>query len=275
MNTTAIAKAVLQMDKQLRESLPQEKLWEHTFAKHQIDKRTAGEAFTVSDHIRAMVYSMLSAGIKWDKVSNSIDITTGKITAVDTIFHDYDTEYLLQITPKELRDGIKEIGCASQSTLKQMTVLVQTNIPKLLKWQADYGSIDTFYQKFIDIDSSLKTLVIMLSYGESEYKLEQMEVALVAEYLKNIGHSIAKPDRHILRIFSSEYLGLSKQKKVSVSEAFDIVADIARQINKSVAEVDYILWSYCADGYGEICTKKKPKCDICTVRDFCNGKGEG
>lgn len=98
---------------------------------------------------------------------------------------------------------------------------------------------------------------------------------MVAEYLKNIGHSIAKPDRHILRILGSEHLGLSKQEKVSVSEAFDIVADIAGLVNKSAAEVDYILWSYCADGFGGICTIKKPKCDICTVRDFCNGKGKG
>lgn len=275
MNTTAaVAEAVLQMDKQLRETLPQKKLWENTFAKHQIDRRTAGETFTVSDHIRAMVYSMLSAGIKWDKVSDGIDMATGKITAVDTVFHGYDTDYLLKADPEELRDKIKKIGCASQSTLKQMTALVKTNIPKLLKWQERYGSIDTLYQKFIDVDPSLKTLVIMLSYSESEYKLEQMEGALIAEYLKNVGHSIAKPDRHILRILGSEYLGLSDQKKLSVSKAFDIVAEIARLTGKSIAEVDYILWSYCADGFGGICTKKKPKCDICTVKDFCSSKGE-
>ncbi len=247
----------------------EKKLWENTYIKHQLDRRTAGEAFTVNDHICAMVYSMLSAGIRWDKVSDGIDMATGRITPVDTVFHGYNADDLLQCDPAELRDSLKEIGCASQSTLKQMTALVQTNIPRLLKLQTNYGSTDLFYQKFIDIDPSMKTLVTILSYNESEYKFVQMNAALIAEYLKNVGYDIAKPDRHICRILGSEYLACSDKKTVPIYEAFDIVSAIAKELNKSAAEVDYILWSYCANGYGEICTLNKPKCDICAVTHCC------
>lgn len=191
----------------------EKKLWENTYIRHQIDRRSAGEAFTVSDHICAMVYSMLSAGMRWDKVSDGIDTATGRITPVDTVFHDYNVDDLRQCNPAELRDSLKEIGCASQSTLKQMTALVQTNIPKLLEWQADYGGIDIFYQKFIDIDPSLKTLVTVLAYNESEYKLVQMDAALVAEYLKNVGYDIGKPDRHIRRILGCDYLACSVKRQ--------------------------------------------------------------
>lgn len=97
-----------------------------------------------------------------------------------------------------------------------------------------------------------------------------MGEALTAEYLRNVGYDISKPDRHIRRILGSKYLGCSECEIVPIFEAFDIVAEIAEELNKSVAEVDYILWSYCAKDYGEICTKNKPKCDICAIKCYCN-----
>ena len=69
IDTKTVANSVLQMDKQMCESLfikngePQaKKLWENTYIKKQLDKRKNGGTFTVSDHIRGMVYSMLTSG---------------------------------------------------------------------------------------------------------------------------------------------------------------------------------------------------------------------
>ena len=92
--------------------LQEKKLWENTFIKHQIDKRNSGEIFSLSDHIRAMVYSLLSSGIVWDRIENEIDLTTGRILSIDEIFHQYDTEYLLQCNSSKLRDEVKKLGCA-------------------------------------------------------------------------------------------------------------------------------------------------------------------
>ena len=275
-NTKNIAIAVEQMDKQLRSDLllkdgvlQKKKLWENTYIKHQIDRRTDGGTFTINDHIRAMVYSMLSSGIKWERVEDSIDIKTGKIASIDEIFRDYDVDYLLQCNPDQLADEIKKLGCAGQSTRKQMKALVSVNINRLIKIENDNGSIDAYYQKFIDEDATLKTLVKQLADPKSDDKLIEMAEALIAEYLKNVGYDIAKPDRHICRILGSKILGCSEYEEVPVYEAFDIVSEIAREMNKTAAEVDYILWSYCADGYGEICTKDNPKCDICAAKYIC------
>lgn len=247
-----------------------EKLWEESFIKRQIERRQNGKAFTTTDHIRAMVYSMLSSGMSWNKVAKNMNPETKCITSVDKIFCDYDLEYLLKLTPTQLRDSIKEIHCATQSTLKQMEALLTVNVPKLLSTEKTYGTIDTFYQKFIEIDNTLKTLIILLSATGSTSKLEQMNVALVCEYLRNIGHDIPKPDRHICRILSSEYLAFSDKKEVTPFEASDIIVELSKMTGKSVAEVDYILWSYCADGYGEICTEKTPKCNECVTKKDCN-----
>lgn len=273
------AETVLRMDEQLRNDLfikdgvlQEKKLWENTHIKHQIDRRNNGERFSVNDHIRAMVYSMLSSGTKWERVEKSIDIKTGRIISIDEIFHNYDIDYLLQCDPDILADEIKNLGCAGQSTRKQMKALVSQNITKLISLEQEYGSIDSYYQKFIDKDTTLKTLVKQLSDPQSEDKLAEMAEALVAEYLKNVGYDIAKPDRHIRRILGSKILSCSEYEEVPVYEAFDIVAEIAQKMNKPVAEVDYILWSYCANGYGEICTVSKPKCYKCVASYGCKNR---
>lgn len=66
-NIENVAKYVLLMDKQLREKLlvkdgkvQNKKLWEYTHIKKQIDRRKNGDTFTVTDHIRAIVYILWS-----------------------------------------------------------------------------------------------------------------------------------------------------------------------------------------------------------------------
>ena len=170
-----------------------------------------------------------------------------------------------------LVDKVKEQTLGTQYIKNQMVALIGTNIGKMLSLEKEYGSIDNFYQKFIDTDPTLKALVKVLSAEGKPHKYAQMGEALTAEYLKNVGYDIAKPDRHIRRILGSNILGCSDNEIAPIYEAFDLVAEIARATEKRIAEVDYILWSYCANGYGEICTVNKPKCDICVV-EHCKNK---
>lgn len=269
-----VSESVVLMDEYLRKELSKKKLWEHTFIKHQIDKRKNGGTFTANDHIRAMVYSMLSSGISWDRVENQIDEETGKILPIDEVFHQYDTDFLLKADHEFLGNEIIKLHCGSQYTMKQTEALVKVNICKLINLQKNYGSIDAFYSKFITADNSLKELVKTLSSANSENKFAQMGEALVCEYLKNVGYEIAKPDRHVKRILGSKVLGCSEDEIVDSYEAIDIVAEIAEKVGKSPAEVDYILWSYCANGFGEICTVKNPKCATCVVAGMCNYQSE-
>lgn len=271
----AVSAAVTEMDIQLRQNLTSPKmLWENTFIKHQLDKRTEGGTFCLSDHIQAMVYSMLSSGITWKRVESMTDLETGRIIPLDDLFCEYDPDYVSGCDPTELSVEIKGLRLASQYTENQMKALITVNIPKLKAIEKEYGSIDTLYKKYI-IDGDISCLVWKLSATDSKMKYAQMGEALVAEYLKNAGYNTSKPDRHIRRILGSNHLACSDSKIVPIFEAFDIVADIAKESGKPTAEVDYILWSYCASGYGEICTQKNPKCDLCKAKELCalNSKG--
>lgn len=228
------------------------KLWENTHIKHQIDNREQGYSFSLNDHIRAMVYAMISSGIAWERIESGICITTGRIIPLDNLFHQYDTGYLLNCTPYNLADGIQKLGYASRYTKAQMKALLKTNIGKLQRWEKDYGSIDAYYQQFTEKDPSIKSLVYRLADSSSEDKLEQLGVALAAEYLRNVGYDLAKPDRHLKKILGSKALGCSEREEATDNEVFDIVSELAAGMGKRKAEVDYILWSSGAKGYGEM-----------------------
>ena len=275
-----VANAVLLMDKQLRGELfirdgkiQTKKLWENTYIKKQLDKRRDGGAFTVSDHIRGMVYSMLTSGAAWNRLEPHIDTATGQIPIIDDIFYQYDVTALQSADLTKLCEKVKAQKLGTQYLKNQTEALVKENIGKLLSIKEKYGSVDNFYQSLADKNDNLKTLVRELATAGKPYKLAQLGEALTAEYLKNVGYDIGKPDRHIRRILGSEYLGCSKHQDVPPYEAIDIIADIAKSLNKPAAEMDYILWAYCASGFGEVCTKKNPKCmELCIAKSFCHYK---
>ena len=273
------AEVVLAMDKHLRNELlkkdgilQEKKLWENTHIKHQIDNRESGYSFSLSDHIRAMVYSMLSSGIRWERVEDIIDTETGRIVAIDELFHQYDAEYIRATDPMSFVKGVFGWHCGSQYTKKQMDAL-KPNLQLFGEWIKQTGSIDSYYQQFISDDQSLNELIKQLSDCGSQNKLKQLGIPLTAEYLKSVGYSVAKPDRHICRILGNTALGCFDKSIVPPFEAINYISAIAKEIEKPAAEVDYILWMYCADGYGEICTKRSPKrspkCDICKANGVC------
>lgn len=269
---TVFAKATKEMEDYLSSHLEQKKMFDRTFIKRQIERRSRGEAFSLQDHIRAVVYSMLSGGISWGRVEALSDPDTGTFPEIDQLFHQYDPDYLLSSDPDTLAQGVKDLGCASYSTWKQMEALLHTNLPKLMELDKRPGGIDGFYAEVIGDSDTPAGLIAILSGKSSRWKLAQMGEALVCEYLKNVGYDIAKPDTHIRRILGGKILGCSEQETVPPMEAVEIVAAIAKELKRPAVEVDYILWSYCATGFGEVCTAQNPKCQICPVRQFCNSK---
>lgn len=277
-NIKEASESVLQIDKHLREilffkcgELKNKKLWENTYIKKQIDNRKNGCVFTINDHIRGMVYSMLSSGSTWNRIEPYIDLATGRIPVIDEIFYQYDVNALLNANPTELNRKVKEQKLGTQYLQKQIEALVKQNIETLLSIQRTHNSIDKFYNSYVNMNDNLITLVKELSTKGKPYKFVQFGEALTAEYLKNVGYDIGKPDRHIRNILSCNRFNCSAHSVASVDESINIIADIAKYLNKSSAEVDYILWAYCAKGFGEICIKNNPKCKICKVK-FCNKK---
>lgn len=260
---TDIANAVLLMEQYLNENIPKNKLWENTYINEQLVKRKQGGTFSLEDHIRAMAYSMLSAEKEWYLIQPHID--NGDI---DNIFNEFCVDKILQHEAEDLTKQLKSKHCASRLTARQMEAL-RVNINKLIEIEKQCGSVDCFYQCLSEKDDTYKLLICTLSSAGSPYKLQQMGEALVTEYLKNVGYDICKPDRHICRILGCNVFGCSDKEETPVYEAIDIMSAIAEKIGKPIAEVDYILWSYCAKSYGGICTVGGKNCSKCVVKKYC------
>ena len=68
---------------------------------------------------------------------------------------------------------------------------------------------------------------------------------------RNVGYDLAEPNEYMKQILGSRGLGCSEREEATDNEVFDIVCELAAGMEKQKAEVDYILWSTCAKGYGE------------------------
>lgn len=265
------AEAVECIGEYLKSVLDKKQMWENTYIKKQIDKREQeGKVdIDIEEHILGMVYAMLSSGISWKRMEKYIDENTGRISCIDEIFHNYDVDFLLSCSIEILKEGIHRKKLEGRSTEVQLKGLIQDNVIKLKQWKDTFGSIDKYYRSLIDKDSSYRKLIERLSQSDSKDKMKQMGIALTAEYLRNVGYDLAKPDRHLCRVLGSSVLACYEKEIVPEFEVMEIIKEIADILNRHVAEVDYILWSYCANGYGEICTSKRPLCCDCVVLKYC------
>lgn len=265
-------KAVPVMEQYLQGVLEKEQLWENSFIKLQLCRRKQGEQFTLEDHIRAVVYSMLSAETSWNRISQCVDSYTKRLTEVDEIFSQYSLKFLIPSNSQELVCQLCRHRYGGRSRKAQMVALVEQNIPKLKEFQEKAGDVDEYYHQIMRDGGGIKALVKSLADAKSPNKLVQMGEALVAEYLRNVGYDLTKPDRHICRILGRDYLDCSDKQPVPPYEAMDIIAAIANELGTDWPQqrVDYTIWAFCAKGFGEVCILKKEKCSMCPVISKCS-----
>lgn len=224
-------------------------LWENTFIKKQYDQRLEGKKFSIEDHVKAMVYAMLTSDTQWKSLEEYFN-DKGEIFLIDELFHNYNPEYVMSCNPEELAKSIKGLVGVGRFTKIQMEALININIPKLLEIEEQYGSVDDFYNTFIKNDGTLKSLVRTLSDGKSENKLVRLDVSGVTEYLRNLGYDIGRPDSHTRKILGCNGLGLFDFEIVPETRAYEVIdaiAELAKIMGKSATEVDYILWLYCTE----------------------------
>lgn len=207
------------------------------------------ESYTMNEHIGGMIYAQLSNQRPWKPIAEHF-------ADIDAIFHNFDPEYLKSADPAELEAKIRAIRCGNRQIHKQMLFL-KDNIEMLERIEKENGSIDAYLR-----NTKREDLVQSLSYGK--YKLKQMGVALISEYLKNKGVELVKPDVHVCRILGR--LGFTEHSPATEDEAFEVCHEIAVEYGMRDAEVDSVLWQFGANNYFALCSIE-PGCEKCFVKD--------
>lgn len=225
----------------------------------EIEKRRAGKRYELSDHVRAMVYSMLTNMTKWHRI-------VPHLGQIDELFFDYDADAVLGTAPKYFIDGIFALSCGNMKTEDQMQALPD-NIRTLQKIEKEYGSVDAFVTS-----ARADVIVKKLSKSGSPYKMNMMGEALAWEYIRNVGVDGAKPDTHLRRFLGGDRMGTGERSPATVDETLEQVAELSEATGMLRAEVDGLIWSFCASGYEEICTAT-PHCEKCPLREYCRYDG--
>ncbi|NLD05059.1 MAG: hypothetical protein GX672_04045 [Synergistaceae bacterium] len=234
------------------------KLYESPIVKS-IEERKSGRKFLLCDHLRGYIYAQLSNNRPWEPLEPHL-------SEIDEIFCNYDlNEIINKINSVGYEFFVRKITgikCGNRGINAQMQAL-KRNITVFTDLIDRYGSLDEFVTS-----RPVLEIIKMLSDLESPYKLRTMGIPLTSEYLRNVGIDCPKPDVHLCRIFGNKRLGASLQENSTPTEVFQIIASISERTGYSQAMIDNIIWSYCAEGYGAICTSK-PHCCVCVIQDYC------
>lgn len=220
-----------------------------------VDQRAKGVLYTLSDHIGALVFSQLSNQRPWEGIAKNAD-------NIKHIFCNFDPEKIMAMSTEQLQqvvDDLKAIRCGNRQITKQVFSL-QANIRTLQTIATDYGDIDAYYNK-TPVDQVIQSL------SSGKYKLKQMGVPLVSEYLRGVGMDIIKPDTHVKRILGR--LGYTVNNPATDAEAICVCEKIAAAYGMRNIEVDAILWQYCANKFFEKCTAT-PDCQGCKAYPCAN-----
>ena len=245
--------------KVVREYLASKGLLYNTSLTVEINKRKAGKRYTIRDHVRGLIYSLLTNQTKWYRVEPHL-------AEINELFYDYDPEQILASPPDYFCKGLFALKCGNMSTKAQMESLAD-NIRIFQRIEDEYGSIDAFLSS-----EPVDKIVQKLSKGTSPYKIKMLGEALAWEYLRNVGIDGAKPDTHMRRFLGADRMGTGKNSPATVSEVNEQVAVLSEQTGMLKVEVDNLIWSFCAEGYGEVCTAT-PHCKSCPILEWCHKSG--
>lgn len=241
-----------------------------------VRKRIDGIEFTLQEHIKGLVYSLLSNQRVWNTL-------IPHIKEIDVIFDFYAPEKLLNADPQGILEKIVEIKCGNRSIKKQLKEL-SGNIKILKRLHSDIEmKIKEVYKQHNDIirgQNIVEDLADRLTDSNSEDKLKEVGNALIMEYFKNIGVRSMKPDTHILRICGTKRLGILESVedentnnlnllKRAQREFIDFVSRISDNVPIDLVYYDNLFWLFGAKGYGDICSKE-PKCHYCLLLNHCN-----
>ena len=100
----------------IKDFLEQKGLLYDSYMLKEIKLRRDGKRYTLRDHVKGMIYSMLSAQTKWYRIENHL-------TEIDKMFYGYDPDSIMTAEPSQFVEGLFNLKCGNRSTKKQMDAL--------------------------------------------------------------------------------------------------------------------------------------------------------
>lgn len=222
---------------------------------YNVNRRKNGKKYSFNEHLKALIITLLS-NHRWgdSNIRENID-------NIDSIFHNYDKNYLKVVNPNILINELRKIHCSNPMIKYQMNAL-SNNIMVLELIEKDYGSLDNFVNK-----ESPNDIANMFNHGK--YKLIQVGRYFAFDYLKRVGVNTCKNSPQLERLFGSARLGIVDNNIATEQQVLCIIKKIAKLNDCEEIIVESILQQFCLLRSANICGEY-PRCEKCKLRDYCN-----
>jgi hypothetical protein len=199
--------------------------------------------------------AILSSNSDWSKIENVLP-------ELDAIFcnfrlQDYSCLEFGDINQR-LVPWFKSRHAGSQSLGICLTNLIYA-ARKLLSIAENHESLDHYFEMLVaQRNGDLPSVAFDLGISSSQHKLPGFGIPLAAEFLKNIGYDIAKPDRHVNRAAGSfgwvvfrtwQNREGTNPPKASRNELVTVMREVSKfssAIQLPVCYVDNAVWLICA-----------------------------
>lgn len=220
-----------------------------------VHRRKNGKKYSFKEHLKALIITLLS-NHRWgdSNIRENID-------KIDSIFHNYDKNYLKVVNPEILINELRKIHCSNPMIKYQMNAL-SNNIMVLELIEKDYGSLDKFINK-----ESPNDIANMFNHGK--YKLIQVGRYFAFDYLKRVGVNTCKNSPQLERLFGSARLGIVDNNIATEQQVLCIIKKIAKLNDCEEIIVESLLQQFCLLRSANICGEY-PRCEKCKLRDYCN-----
>ena len=222
---------------------------------YNVNRRKNGKKYSFNEHLKALIITLLS-NHRWG--DNNIRENIDKI---DSIFHNYDRNYLKVVNPDILINELRKIHCSNPMIKYQMNAL-SNNIMVLELIEKDYGNLDKFINK-----ESPNDIANMFNHGK--YKLIQVGRYFAFDYLKRVGVNTCKNSPQLERLFGSARLGIVDNNIATEQQVLCIIKKIAKLNDVDEIIAESILQQFCLLRSANICGEY-PRCEKCKLRDYCN-----
>lgn len=232
----------------------QDSNWKKRLEDEISQSKTKFEDLNDTDIFKKLSFAIMSAQAKWYTISEHYD-------QIEDILLGFNIFQVAKLSDNEINEKYKKLRSLDKPRitsrfLEMHLFAIRNNAKKIIKLFPEPGGFKTFIEQFKTDPLNLESQMV---YSE-KYKMERVGEVIFKEFAKEIGIPSIKPDTHIIRLFHR--LGLAN----SGFEIKDIAEEWAKVVGVELTELDNILWFFCADKYGEICTQNNPKCDKCRLR---------
>ncbi len=220
-----------------------------------VKDRASGRQWSDREIFEALILSILSNSTDWSKVE-SVRQELG------SNFQNFDISWYAGITRSHVENTLipwfqnRRAGSVSQS--KDLTTTIST-AQQFLLLTSQHGSLEAYFKTLLaQCNGDLPSLAIALGGATSRNKLPGLGIPLAAEFLKNIGYDVAKPDRHINRAVGSfRWLHFRKwpdrsgttpptTNDLEKAEVMRAVQTFAQDRQLLTSYVDNAVWLLCA-----------------------------